>query len=185
MTWNGNTIVDVSRDFLNTNGCSKHVDAEVGALPSPSISCAPEGDSDKGKAAEPRLPTLEHLLSSAVWSERFDGYHRRRLGIHALRRQVPADPDAGHGRYHAGAERSDARPASVMAFGFDPYFTEQNPYHGASAAVIESVSKLVAAGCDFETAYLTFQEYFEQSGQGPEALGQAAVRPARRVHRAG
>ncbi len=40
MTWNGNTIVDVSRDFLNTNGCSKHVDAEVGALPTPSISCA-------------------------------------------------------------------------------------------------------------------------------------------------
>ena len=48
--------------------------------------------------------------------------------------------------------------ASVMAFGFDPYFTEQNPYLGASSAVIESVAKLVAAGCDFETAYLTFQE---------------------------
>ncbi|MFR0925310.1 MAG: hypothetical protein ACLSGI_12380 [Butyricicoccaceae bacterium] len=43
--------------------------------------------------------------------------------------------------------------ASVMAFGFDPYFTEQNPYLGASSAVIESVAKLVAAGCDFETAY--------------------------------
>ena len=66
-----------------------------------------------------------------------------------------------------------------------PYFTEQNPYLGATAAVIESVSKLVAAGCDFETAYLTFQEYFERLGKDPKRLGQAAVRPARRVHRAG
>ena len=61
--------------------------------------------------------------------------------------------------------------ASVMAFGFDPYFTEQNPYLGASAAVIESVSKLVAAGCDFETAYLTFQEYFERLGKDPKRFG--------------
>ena len=58
-----------------------------------------------------------------------------------------------------------------MAFGFDPYFTEQNPYLGASAAVIESVSKLVAAGCDFETAYLTFQEYFERLGKDPKRFG--------------
>ena len=61
--------------------------------------------------------------------------------------------------------------ASVMAFGFDPYFTEQNPYLGASSAVIESVAKLVAAGCDFETAYLTFQEYFERLGKDPKRFG--------------
>ena len=65
--------------------------------------------------------------------------------------------------------------ASVMAFGFDPYFTEQNPYLGASSAVIESVAKLVAAGCDFETAYLTFQEYFERLGKDRK---QASVYPA-------
>ena len=61
--------------------------------------------------------------------------------------------------------------ASVMAFGFDPYYTERNPFLGASAAVIESVAKLVAAGCDFETAYLTFQEYFERLGKDPKRFG--------------
>ena len=77
MTWNGNTIVDVSRDFLNTNGCSKHVDAEVGALPTPSISCAPEGDSDAvqqrdraarkafGGAERRRERQLEHEVRAA------------------------------------------------------------------------------------------------------------------------
>ena len=66
--------------------------------------------------------------------------------------------------------------ASVMAFGFDPYFTEQNLYLGASAAVIESVAKLVAAGCDFETAYLTFQEYFERLGKDPKRFGKPLFR---------
>ena len=37
--------------------------------------------------------------------------------------------------------------------------------------MIESVSKLVAAGCDFETAYLTFQEYFERLGKDPKRFG--------------
>ena len=49
MTWNGNTIVDVSRDFLNTNGCSKHVTAEIAPLPAPSITCMPEGKTEKEK----------------------------------------------------------------------------------------------------------------------------------------
>lgn len=61
--------------------------------------------------------------------------------------------------------------ASVMAFGFDPYYTEQNPYLGASAAVLESVAKLVAAGCDYEDAYLTFQEYFERLNREPQRFG--------------
>ena len=72
-----------------------------------------------------------------------------------------------------------------MAFGFDPYFTEQNPYLGASSAVIESVAKLVAAGCDFETAYLTFQEYFERLGKDPKRFGKPLCRAAGRVHRTG
>ena len=37
--------------------------------------------------------------------------------------------------------------------------------------MIESVAKLVAAGCDFETAYLTFQEYFERLGKDPKRFG--------------
>lgn len=64
-----------------------------------------------------------------------------------------------------------ASTASVMAYGFDPYYTEQNPFLGASAAVIESVAKLVAAGCNYERAYLTFQEYFERLGKNPKRFG--------------
>ena len=38
-------------------------------------------------------------------------------------------------------------------------------------AVIESVTKLVAAGFRLENAYLTFQEYFERLGANPERWG--------------
>ena len=60
---------------------------------------------------------------------------------------------------------------SVMSFGFDPYLSEQNPYEGAKTAVVSSVSKLVAAGCDPDGAYLSFQEYFERLRKDPERWG--------------
>ena len=60
---------------------------------------------------------------------------------------------------------------SVMSFGFDPYLSERNPYEGAKTAVVSSVSKLVAAGCDPDAAYLTFQEYFERLRKEPRRWG--------------
>ena len=168
MTWNGNTIVDVSRDFLNTNGCSKHVDAEVGALPTPSISCAPAGDSEKEKLLN-LASTLGICLERGL-VERFDGS----IGASSVFMPFGGKYQLTPTQVMAAtmpALNGQCETASVMAFGFDPYFTEQNPYPGASAAVIESVSKLVAAGCDFETAYLTFQEYFERLGKDPKRFG--------------
>ena len=168
MTWNGNTIVDVSRDFLNTNGCSKHVDAEVGALPTPSISCAPEGKNEKEKLLN-LASTLGICLERGL-VERFDGS----IGASSVFMPFGGKYQLTPTQVMAAtmpALDGQCETASVMAFGFDPYFTEQNPYLGASAAVIESVSKLVAAGCDFETAYLTFQEYFERLGKDPKRFG--------------
>ena len=168
MTWNGTKIVDVSRDFLNTNGCSKHVDAEVGALPTPSISCAPEGDSEKEKLLN-LASTLGICLERGL-VERFDGS----IGASSVFMPFGGKYQLTPTQVMAAtmpALDGQCETASVMAFGFDPYFTEQNPYLGASAAVIESVSKLVAAGCDFETAYLTFQEYFERLGKDPKRFG--------------
>ncbi|MBP3347437.1 MAG: phosphoribosylformylglycinamidine synthase subunit PurQ, partial [Clostridia bacterium] len=51
---------------------------------------------------------------------------------------------------------------SLMAWGYNPYIAEKSPYHSAYLAVVESVSKLIAAGGQFKDVYLTFQEYFEK-----------------------
>ncbi len=104
MTWNGVKIVDVSRDFLNTNGCSKHVDAEVGALPTPSISCAPAGNSEKEKLLN-HASTLGICLERGL-VERFDGSIGASSVFMPFGGKYQLTPDAGHGGHHAGAERS-------------------------------------------------------------------------------
>ena len=55
----------------------------------------------------------------------------------------------------------------MMAYGFNPYISEWSPYHGASNAVIESISKIVAAGGDYQKIRFTFQEYFERLNNNP------------------
>ncbi len=168
MTWNGKTIVDISRDFLNTNGCSKHVDAEVPALPPPDIGCAAEGKTHHEKLLN-LASTLGICLERGL-VERFDGS----IGAGSVFMPFGGKYQLTPTQVMAAtlpALNGECETASVMAFGFDPYLTEQNPYLGAASAVIESVSKLVAAGCDFETAYLTFQEYFERLGKDPKRFG--------------
>ena len=168
MTWNGSRIVDISRDFLNTNGCAKHVSAKVALLPTPSIACAPAGESEKEKLLN-HASTLGICLERGL-VERFDGS----IGAGSVFMPFGGKYQLTPMQVMAAtlpALSGQCQTASVMAFGFDPYLTEQNPFLGASAAVIESVAKLVAAGCDFETAYLTFQEYFERLGKDPVRFG--------------
>ncbi len=60
---------------------------------------------------------------------------------------------------------------SVMAWGFDPARMSADPFQGAYESVITSVAKLIAAGCDYHLAYLTFQEYFEKLREEPSRWG--------------
>jgi len=168
MCWNGKTIVDVSREFLNTNGCAKHAEAEVDVLPAPSVECIPEGET----LAE---QLLNHASQLGICLERglvecFDGS----IGANSVFMPFGGKNQLTPAQVMAAtlpALDGQCSTASVMAFGFDPYYTEQNPYLGASAAVLESVAKLVAAGCDYEDAYLTFQEYFERLNREPQRFG--------------
>ena len=74
-------------------------------------------------------------------------------------------------------EKGETSTCSVMSFGFDPYALEANPYEGARKAVVSSVAKLAAAGCDPDKAYLSFQEYSSAWGVTSAPLGQARKRP--------
>ena len=167
MTWNGNTIVDVSRDFLNTNGASKHTKAHVSPLPTPSIEVPTEGANLKEKILN--LSSKLNICLERGLTERFDGSivassvfmpYGGKNQLTPTQVMAATLPTAGQ-----------CSTASVMGFGFDPYYMEQNPYLGASSSVIESMARLVAAGCDYNTAYLTFQEYFEHLNRDPEKFG--------------
>ena len=64
-----------------------------------------------------------------------------------------------------------ARTASVMAYGYDPYFTEADPFAGSEYAVVSSVAKLVASGVSPGTVHLSLQEYFPSPGDDSERWG--------------
>ena len=155
MNWNGKKIVDISRDFLNSNGADKHI----------TITPAASGYSAKkinGSFSENYTALAEDLniCSKRGLSERFDstigagtvlmpfGGKRQRTPIQAMVQKV-------------SIEKKDTDDASFMSWGYNPFITSESPYHGAYLAVVESVSKLIASGASFEDVYLTFQEYFE------------------------
>ena len=155
MNWNGKKIVDISREFLNSNGADKHITITP---------AAPESFDKKvsGGFAEnfEALAQDLNVCSKRGLSERFDstigagtvlmpfGGKRQRTPIQAMVQKV-------------SVEKKDTADCSFMAWGYNPFVMEKSPYHGAYLAVVESVSKLIASGASFEDVYLTFQEYFE------------------------
>ena len=158
MTWNGDTIVDVSRAFLNTNGADKH----ISITPS-----APESFAKTigGSFAENmrRVASDLNICSKRGLSERFDSTIGAGTVLMPFGGKYQLTPIQAMVQ-KVSVERGHTDTVSLMAWGYNPLIAEKSPYHGAYLAVIESVSKLIAAGASFEDVYLTFQEYFEKPG---------------------
>ena len=165
MNWNGKAIVDISRKFLNSNGAQKHVTAITEKLQSYKKTVT-------GGFCENYLSLAADLnvCSKRGLAEQFDstigagtvlmpfGGKRQLTPVQAMVQKV-------------SAEKKHTDTCSLMAWGFNPFITEKSPYHGAYLAVVESVSKLIATGAEFEDVYLTFQEYFERLGKEPKRWG--------------
>ena len=165
MTWNGATIVDISREFLNSNGAEKHI-----SIDAPKIL-----DHRKTLPASFSEGMLEvatdlNTCSKRGLSERFDstigagtvlmpfGGKYQRTPIQAMVQKI-------------SVEKKHTNDASFMSWGYNPNVSEKSPYHGAYLAVVESASKLVATGAEFKDVYLTFQEYFEKPMREPKRWG--------------
>ena len=163
--WNGKTIVDLSREFLNSNGAERHADAHIlpGHVWQPQFA---------GATFEQKLESMVsdlNVCSQKGLGERFDstigaatvlmpyGGKYQLTPTMAMAAKLPVD--------------GETTTCSGMAWGFNPYLTEADPYRGAYMAVVESVTKLVCAGFHHEDMYLTFQEYFEHMNDKPERWG--------------
>ena len=165
MNWNGKKIVDISRDFLNSNGAEKHITItpEKPALKD----CKVEGTFTENYE---RIASDLNICSKRGLSERFDstigagtvlmpfGGKNQLTPIQAMVQKI-------------SVEKKHTDDCSLMSFGYNPFITEQSPYHGAYLAVVESVCKLIATGAKFEDVYLTFQEYFESPGKDGKRWG--------------
>ncbi|MBM6952896.1 phosphoribosylformylglycinamidine synthase [Enorma phocaeensis] len=165
MAWQGDAIVDLSREFLASNGAPKHQAAHVEARQvwQPAW---------EGATLAERMGSLVrdlNVCSNKGLSERFDstigaatvlmpfGGKTQLTPAQAMVAKMPVD--------------GETTTASAMAWGFNPYLMEADQFAGAYLSVVESVSRLVAAGFSHADAYLTFQEYFERLRDVPERWG--------------
>ncbi len=165
MNWNGSKIVDISREFLNSNGAEKH------------ITITPAAPEDYRKTVEgsftdnmTALADDLNICSKRGLSEQFDstigagtvlmpfGGKNQLTPIQAMVQKI-------------SVEKKHTDDCSLMAWGYNPFITEKSPYHGAYLAVVESVCKLIATGAEFKDVYLTFQEYFERPGKDGKRWG--------------
>ena len=165
MTWNGKTIVDISREFLDSNGAEKHITVKAAKA------AAPEKEMPESFGAGLRALAGDlNVCSKRGLSERFDstiGAGTVLMPFGGRYQRTPSQAMA----YKISVEKKDTRTCSLMSWGYNPYISSASPYHGAYTAVIESVSKLIASGAEFKDVYLTFQEYFEKLGKDSEKWG--------------
>ncbi len=166
MNWNGKTICDISRDFLNSNGAEKHVDVE--AVSCTNYSKPAVTDFAKGYKA---LAGDLNVCSKRGLSERFDstiGAGTVLMPFGGKYQQTPPQAMV----HLVSVEEKHTDTVSFMSWGGNPYIAEKSPYHGAYFAVVESVSKLIASGADYSDIYLTFQEYFKKLGKDSKRWGE-------------
>ena len=165
MNWNGKTIVNLSREFLNSNGAPKYTDIEVEA---------------PSKAEEDVMPdtaeSWSHLLSNLnVCSqkgliEKFDstiGAGTVLMPFGGVYQLTPSQAMAAK----IPVLKGETNTCSLMGWGYNPDISSKSPYHGAMLAVIESIAKVVAAGGTYKKCWLTFQEYFERTQNDPKRWG--------------
>ena len=170
MHWNGETIVDLERRFLDTNGVRVVVDAKV---------------VDKDVKLPEERQTSADTLEADTLTVLSDLNHASQKGLQTIFDCSVGRSTVNHplgGRYQLTPTEASVQKlpvqhgvthtASVMAQGFNPYIAEWSPYHGAAYAVIEATARLVAAGANWSKARFSYQEYFERMDKQAERFGQ-------------
>lgn len=165
MFWNGKKIVDISREFLNSNGAKKHINAKIKSIKN----FDKKIPKDFVKGYKFLLSDI-NVCSKRGLSERFDSTIGAGTVLMPFGGKFQLTPIQAMVQ-KISVEKKETNNCSLMSYGFNPFIMEKSPYHGAYFSVIESVCKLIATGSDFKEIYLTFQEYFEKLGKDKNRWG--------------
>jgi phosphoribosylformylglycinamidine synthase len=174
MWWRGSTIVDISRDFLNTNGAKRH--AAVSVIEPAAV----DYFSNLPAAIEEQMPDIAgawltnlrdlNVCSQQGLGERFDstiGAATVLLPYGGKYQLTPAESMVAKLPVLSG----DTNTGTIMAHGYNPQLALWSPFHGALYAVIEAAARVTSTGGDYRTIRLSLQEYFEKLGNDPDKWG--------------
>ena len=169
MYWRNKVIVDLSREFLNTNGDVKNANAKITKPLDAENYFENKQVSDIEKTWKETITDL-NCCSQRGLVERFDSTIGANTVIMPFGGKYQLTPAEGMvARIPTLEGYTDA--GTIMTYGYNPYIASWSPFHGAVYAIVESVAKYVALGGDYKKAYLTLQEYFEKLRNEPERWG--------------
>ncbi len=165
MNWNGNTIVNLSREFLNSNGASKYTDIRI-------VKPVEKTDSEIQDCPDTWTEVMSNLnvCSQKGLVEKFDstiGAGTVLMPYGGVYQLTPSQAMAAK----IPVLKGETNTCSLMGWGYNPNISERSPYHGAVDAVVESIAKVVAGGGTYKKCWLTFQEYFERTQNDPKRWG--------------
>lgn len=166
MFWNGNKIVDLSREFLNTNGCKKSQNVEISHLK--------EIENENIAFNEENFVKIlrnKNVASQKGLVEMFDSTVGATTVALPFGGKYQLTPMEGSVQTLPILGAKDIETVSLVSWGFDVDLSKQNSMLGAANAVVESIAKVVAMGGDYQKIRLSFQEYFEKLGTNPEKWG--------------
>jgi len=174
MTWRGKCIVDISRDFIDTNGITRTCTVKV---------TSPDAENNFFKSSIPHVygctTTDEawrtmladlNVCSQQGLVERFDGSIGAGsvlMPFGGIFQKTPVQCMVARLPVLEG----ETTAGTAMSFGYTPMIARWSPFHGAVFAIVEAVSKIVAAGGNHHRVRLTLQEYFEKVGNDPAKWG--------------
>lgn len=173
MLWKNKAIVDISREFLDTNGVKQTASAVIKAPAELDYFEASKLEKTLGKSLQQAW--LENLKDLNICSqhgliERFDSSIGKGTVLMPLGGEHQCTPTEGL-VMKLPVQGGETDTSAVMTYGFNPYLSSWSPFHGAVYAIVEAVTKAVILGGDYTKIRLTLQEYFEKLGKNPEKWG--------------
>ncbi|MDR2206198.1 MAG: phosphoribosylformylglycinamidine synthase [Flavobacteriaceae bacterium] len=166
MFWRGQKIVDLSREFLNSNGCSKSQNVKVSHLKNIINQNIEFNENNFLK-----LLSDKNAASQKGLAEMFDSSVGATTVLMPFGGKFQFTEAEGSVQTLPVLNAENIETVSLASWGFDAEISSQNSMVGASLAVVESVAKIVAMGGDYQKIRLSFQEYFEKLGNNPEKWG--------------
>ena len=168
MFWRGKRIVDLSREFLGSNGATKYTKV-IAKAPAQKAHCCKNKDLSVKEKFETIMADL-NVCSQRGLSDRFDSTIGANTVVMPYGGKTQLTPSQAmvakipmlHG---------ETNTCSIMSWGFNPYISDQDQFKGAQLAVVESIAKIIASGGSRSRCWLSFQEYFEKIGTDPEKWG--------------
>ncbi|WP_300621486.1 phosphoribosylformylglycinamidine synthase [uncultured Fusobacterium sp.] len=167
LNWKGKKIVDISREFLDTNGVTQESEVEVENInykESPLVNIEYDG-----KTLEERWYNMLSSLNVASQKglmEMFDstiGATTVLMPFGGKYQMTPTDVSV----QKIPLIKGETDTASAITWGYNPVLSSWSQFHGGAYAVVESLAKLVSVGVDYKKIRLSFQEYFQKLGQNP------------------